>query len=45
MPERNVRARIDGYATFVRKPFHLAEVVRLVAAILGVAQQPPEDSA
>jgi DNA-binding response OmpR family regulator len=45
MPERNVRARIDGYAAFVRKPFHLAEVVRLVAAILGVSQQAPEESA
>jgi hypothetical protein len=27
------------------KPFHLAEVVRLVAAILCVSQQVPEDSA
>ena len=40
MPERNVRARIDGYAASVR-----AEVVRLIATILGVSQQPPEDSA
>jgi CheY-like chemotaxis protein len=35
MPERNVRARIDGYAAFLRKPFQLAEVLRLVTAILG----------
>jgi CheY-like chemotaxis protein len=43
MSEANVRARIDGYAAFLRKPFQLAEVVRLVAAILGVSQQAPED--
>jgi CheY-like chemotaxis protein len=41
MPEANVRARIDGYAAFVRKPFQLTEVVRLVAAILSVPQQAP----
>ena len=31
MPERNVRARIDGYAGFLRKPFQLAELEQLVA--------------
>ncbi len=35
MPEANVRERIDGYAAFVRKPFQIATVVRLVAAILS----------
>jgi len=34
MPEANVRERIDGYEAFVRKPFDLAAMVRLVAAIL-----------
>jgi CheY-like chemotaxis protein len=37
MPEANVRERLDGYAAFVRKPFQLAAVVRLVAAILGAS--------
>ncbi|WP_428542153.1 response regulator [Rhodopila sp.] len=35
MPEDNVRQRIQGYASFVRKPFHLLKVVELVATILG----------
>jgi CheY-like chemotaxis protein len=35
MPEANVRARIDGYAAFVRKPFQLTEMMRMVTAILG----------
>ena len=35
MPEANVRERISGYAAFVRKPFQLAALVRLVAAVLG----------
>jgi CheY-like chemotaxis protein len=43
MPERNVRARIDGYAAFLRKPFQLAEVVQLVAALLGASQHAPGD--
>ena len=34
MPEANVRERINGYAAFLRKPFDLAAVVQLVAAIL-----------
>ena len=37
MPEANVRERLDGYAAFVRKPFHLAAVVELVAAVLGAS--------
>jgi CheY-like chemotaxis protein len=36
MPEANVRERIGGYAAFVRKPFHLAAMVRLVARVLSV---------
>ena len=35
MPEANVRARLAGYAAFVRKPFYLAAMVELVAAVLG----------
>jgi CheY-like chemotaxis protein len=38
MPEANVRARITGYAAFVRKPFQLAALVQLVAHVLGQAQ-------
>jgi CheY-like chemotaxis protein len=34
MPEANVRERIAGYAGFMRKPFQLAAMVRLVGAIL-----------
>jgi len=41
MPEANVRERISGYAPFVRKPFQLADMVRLIAAILG-ASEPDE---
>lgn len=35
MPESSVRARIDGYAAFLRKPFQLAEMIRAAKAILG----------
>lgn len=38
MPEANVRERIDSYAGFVRKPFQLAALVRLVAAILDASE-------
>ena len=44
MPEANVRERIAGYAGFVRKPFQLAAMVRLVAAILD-ASAPPNPGA
>jgi CheY-like chemotaxis protein len=37
MPEANVRERIGGYAAFVRKPFQLAAMVRLVAVILDAS--------
>ena len=38
MPETSVRERLDGYAAFVRKPFHLSAVVELVATILAGTQ-------
>jgi CheY-like chemotaxis protein len=38
MPEANVQARIDSYAAFVRKPFQIAALMRLVATILKAAQ-------
>jgi hypothetical protein len=37
-PEANVQARIDRYAAFVRKPFQIAALMRLVATVLGSAQ-------
>jgi DNA-binding response OmpR family regulator len=38
MPEANVHARIDNYAAFVRKPFQIAALMRLIAIILQAAQ-------
>ena len=38
MPEANVHARINGYAAFVRKPFQIAALMQLVAAILQSAR-------
>lgn len=38
MPEANVHARINGYAAFVRKPFQIAALMRLIATVLGSAQ-------
>ena len=38
MPEANVRARIDNYAAFVRKPFQIAALMRLIATILQAAR-------
>ena len=38
MPEANVHARIDGYAAFVRKPFQIADLMRLIATILQAAR-------
>ena len=35
MPEDNVRQRIQGYSSFVRKPFQLIKMVELVATTLG----------
>jgi CheY-like chemotaxis protein len=39
IPEAAVRARIDGYAGFVRKPFRIAALVQLVTTAL--AARPP----
>jgi DNA-binding response OmpR family regulator len=38
MPEANVHARIDRYTAFVRKPFQIAGLMRLIATVLGSAQ-------
>jgi CheY-like chemotaxis protein len=38
MPEENLRARIDGYAGFIQKPFQLDEMVKLVAKVLSASQ-------
>lgn len=38
MPEASVQARIDRYAAFVRKPFQIAALMRLVATVLGSAR-------
>ena len=35
MPEANVQERIREYSAFVRKPFRLAAMVQLVAAVLA----------
>lgn len=35
VPEAAVRAQIDGYAGFIRKPFMIAALVRLVATVLA----------
>jgi len=41
MPEATIRERVTGYAAYIQKPFQLAAVVRLVAAILGGLQPEP----
>ena len=38
MPEENVRQRIDGYLAFVRKPFQIAEMIRLVLTALSASR-------
>jgi CheY-like chemotaxis protein len=35
IPEAAVRARIAGYAAFIRKPFRIATMLRLVKSILA----------
>ena len=37
MPEQNVRQRVDGIAAFIRKPFDLAKVIKLVASLLNAS--------
>ena len=39
MPEAIVRTRIDGYVSFLHKPFQIADVAPLVATILGASRQ------
>ena len=39
IPEAAVRSRVDRYAGFIRKPFSLAAVIRLVTSVL--AGRPP----
>ena len=41
MPEANVQERIEGYAAFIRKPFRLAVMIQLVAAVLAGPQSKP----
>jgi CheY-like chemotaxis protein len=38
VPEATVRQRNTGYAAFVRKPFQIAKLVQLVAALLSTCQ-------
>jgi CheY-like chemotaxis protein len=38
MPEASVRERIAGYAGFMRKPFQIVDMVRLVAAVLDASK-------
>jgi len=38
VPEASVRAHIDGYAGFIRKPFRIGELVQLVVSVLSTSQ-------
>jgi len=38
VPERSVRAHIEGYAGFIQKPFRLGELVQLVVSVLSTSQ-------
>ena len=38
VPEASVRAHIEGYAGFIRKPFRLGDLVQLVVRVLSVSQ-------
>ena len=38
VPEASVRAHIEGYAGFIRKPFRLGDLVQLVVSVLSVSQ-------
>lgn len=40
MPEQNVRQRVDGIAAFVRKPFALIEVIKLIRRLLSTSLPP-----
>lgn len=41
VPEATVQERVGNYAAFVRKPFQLAAMIKLVAAILAVPRPEP----
>ena len=38
VPEPSVRAHIEGYAGFIRKPFRVGDLVQLVVRVLSVSQ-------
>ena len=38
VPEASVRAHIEGYAGFIRKPFRLGDLVQLFVSVLSVSQ-------
>ena len=38
VPEASVRAHIEGYAGFIRKPFRLGDLVQLVVSVLSVSR-------
>ena len=37
VPETSVRAHVEGYAGFIRKPFRLGDLVQLVERVLSAA--------
>ncbi len=41
IPEATVQERIGNYAAFVRKPFQLAAMIQLVAAVLAATRPEP----
>ncbi len=41
IPEATIRERIKGYVAYLQKPFQVAAVVRLVAAVLSGPQPEP----
>ena len=45
MPEQNVRQRVSGLAAFIRKPFDLVEVIKLVAVCSAPHNARPKVSA
>jgi CheY-like chemotaxis protein len=43
VPEETVRARIDGFQAFVRKPFELSALLHLVSEIVPPSVQPQSE--
>lgn len=41
MPEATVAERCSGYATFMRKPFKITDVMSLTARLMGKDESPP----